>query len=191
MKNILLSIAAFASLASLSGCSNSVETPQPFASNYSETEVRKAITQDAKKLGITDGFYFGEESRNFKTAYGLTSPELKADWALAYVNFLSSQNEDMMKDWKSYVPYSKRAEFAEKYWAQHDPEFSKQSKKMKIVWMHEALLDGSELWFRAIEKLSSGKLSSVAVLTHDEEQRMVSKYAENERSEGSLSTQFR
>ncbi len=158
---------------------------------HSDKQLRASIVDDARKLGIVDGFYYGEEARNFKTAYLLTTPETKADFALAYRDMLTGLNEDMMKDWKSYVAYSKRAAFANSWWSKRSDEFNKQSEKMKVVWIHEALMDAGELSFRATEKLSNGSMDSPTVLTHDEEQKLVYKYAEDGQTFGSLSTQLR
>jgi hypothetical protein len=174
----------------LSGCGVGNVASAPPQLSFSDSQLRPLIEADARRLGIVDGFFFGEEARNFKTPYLLTTPELKTDFALAYEQMLTDSNENMLKNWQSYVPYSKRSQFARKWWTDHSEEFGKQSEKMKILWIHESMLDGSELWFRAIEKLNKGNIDSPSVLAHDEEQRMVFKYAENDHSEGSLSSQF-
>ena len=168
------------------------ETGQQFSlSSIPRDTIRSTIVEGVRHLGIVDGFYYGEEPRNFKTPYLLTTPEEKADFAMAYEDMLAKNGEDMVNNWESYVAYSKRAAFAREYWTNHSSEFRKQSEKMKIVWMHEALMDGGEVWFKAVEKLANGKLDSPIVLTHDVEQKLVFQYAEDERSEGSLSTQLR
>ncbi|HEY9776861.1 MAG TPA: hypothetical protein V6C81_24065 [Planktothrix sp.] len=174
----------------LCGCSTSTPSNQNFSlESIPQSKIRAEIINQASHLGIVDGYYFGEEARNFKTEYLLTKPDVKADFALAYEDMLSKQNEDMLHNWKSYVAYSKRAEFARTWWSAHSAAFNKQSEKMKILWMHEAILDGGELWWRAVEKLASNQMTSPAVLTHDEEQHLVFDYAEDENSRGSLSTQ--
>ncbi|HEY9717457.1 MAG TPA: hypothetical protein V6C69_08310 [Trichormus sp.] len=175
---------------SLCGCS----TPQSISSfspaSIPKDELRSEIIKQASQLGIEDGYFFGEEPRNFKTPYSVAPPAVKADFALDYEAMLGQQGEDMISHWESYVPYSKRSQFAREWWSKHSDEFNKQTEKYKILWIHEALLDGGELWFRAVEKLAGNNINSIAVLTHDEEQRFVFKYAESEQSEGSLSTQF-
>lgn len=175
----------------LSGCSNQmVPAPPPPVPVLSNQVLKPLILDDAKHLGIVDGFYFGEEPRNFKTGYLLTKPEMKTEFALAYEDMLNKHGENMLLNWQSYVPYSQRADFAKNWWTEHCPDFRTQQKKYKILWMHEAMLDAGELWFRAVEKAARDSMDSSRVLTHDEEQRLVFKYAENDRSEGSLSTQF-
>jgi hypothetical protein len=185
-------------VSAIAGCSIQEEAEPKLQSQqsqllpkYSDKQIRASIIDDASKLGIVDGFYYGEEARNFKTAYLLTTPETKTDFAMAYRDMLSGLNEDMLRDWKSYVAYSKRSAFARSWWSKRSDEFNKQSEKMKIVWIHEALMDAGELSFRAIEKLSAGTMDSPTVLTHDEEQKLVYKYAEDGQTFGSLSTQLR
>jgi hypothetical protein len=175
----------------LSSCSATSKSTASFSVNsVPESDVRAEIIQQAAHLGLEDGYYFGEEPRNFKTAYVVVKPEVKADFALAYENMLGKQGENMLANWKSYVPYSKRSDFARKWWSTHNPDFNKQTKKMQILWIHEALLDGGELWWRSVEKLAAKKITSPAVLTHDEEQRLVFNYAESQNELGSLSTQY-
>src|SRR5262249_50926651 len=132
-----------------------------------------------------------EEPRVFKSAHGQAAPEIKADFALAYAQMLRQSGEDMLKDWQSYVPYSKRSLFARRWWTEHSPEFGKQTPKYKVQWIHEALLDAGELWWRAGEKLAQGNLSSPQELAHDAEQRLVFKWAEDEHNESTFSQQPR
>jgi len=174
----------------LSGCSASQPMSNFSPNSLPKDQLRNEIINQASHLGIEDGYYFGEEARNFKTPYAVVHPDVKADFALAYESMLAERGENMLAHWESYVPYSKRSDFARQWWSKHSEEFNKQTEKFKILWIHEALLDGGELWFRAVEKLSGNQVNSVVVLTHDEEQRFVFKYAESEHSEGSLSTQF-
>jgi len=189
-RNFSFASIAMALCLTVSACGGGNVTTTPTQLMFPDSKIRPLIEADAKQLGIVDGFYFGEEARNFKTPYLLTTPEMKADFALAYEAWLAKQGENMLQNWQSYVPYSKRSEFARQWWTEHSKEFVTQSKKMKILWIHEAMLDGSELWFRSIENLNKGNVDSPSVLAHDEEQRMVFKYAENDRSEGSLSSQY-
>jgi hypothetical protein len=175
----------------LASCSATPKSYVEFSpKSLADSDVRAEIINQASHLGIEDGYYFGEEPRNFKTDYAIVKPQDKADFAMAYEQMLSQAGENMMSKWESYVPYSRRSDFARNWWSQHAPDFDKQSQKMQILWIHESLLDGGELWWRSVEKLVGDKMTSPAVLTHDEEQRLVFKYAENERSEGSLSTQY-
>src|SRR6185295_15801878 len=66
---------------------------------------------------IDDGWFFGEEPRLFKSFYRKTSPERKAEFAVAYHDFIEKSGEDLVRDFKSYVPYSKRADFAFDWWS--------------------------------------------------------------------------
>lgn len=182
-------VSLFAALL-LSGCAPAQAPYAVRELSASDGVMRAAVLKEAATLGVVDGFFFGEVARNFKSGYASTSLKTKTDFAIDYENMLKKHGENMLKEWGSYVPYSIRAQFARQWWANRSSEFNKETEKMKIVWMHEALLDGGELWFRALERLSDGAMDSPTVLTHDEEQRLVYKYAENEHSEGSLSTQL-
>lgn len=187
MNRRLLGIALAA--ACLGGCNSLKEEPGAVVVKQPATML-DAVTEQAKKAGIEDGWYYGQESRTLKTEYLLTTPQTKAQFALAYHDMLAAHNQDMLKRWSSYVPYSIRSDFAEQWWSKNCPAFDRQSQKMKILWIHESLLDASELWWRANEKLSAAAIDSPAVLAHDAEQKLVFAYAENERSSSTFSDQF-
>jgi hypothetical protein len=82
------------------------------------------------------------------------------------------------------VPYSTREKFARAWWsdAKHASGFAEESHYKQIIWLHEAIMDGSELWWRALERQCPEGVPSPAALAHDSEQQMVSKYKENESS---------
>jgi hypothetical protein len=107
----------------------------------------------------------------------------------AYHEFIYKTGEDMVRDFKSYVPYSKRADFAFAWWSKKEPRFDSSELKYKVLWAHEAIQDAGELWWRAGEKLGEAPKDSVKLLAHDEEQRMVSRFTEHEGSPGSISDQ--
>jgi hypothetical protein len=178
----------------LAGCT--AKSTQPMKDTNSEADfpqekVFGAIVEESKKNDhtVVDGWYYGEEPRIFKSAYYKLTPEQKATFALAYQEWLNQCGQNMVADWTSYVPYTKRSLWARKWFTEHHPEFSKETSKMKVVWIHEALLDGSELRWRALEQLARGQVQGQAELAHDAEQKLVFKYAESEGQEGSLSTQ--
>ena len=160
-----------------------------------ESVMRSQIAKLAKELDRTyvDGWIVSRDPRIFKTPYLLAPASVKADFAVDYHAMLKNRGQDMLADWSSYVPYSKRAEFASSWWSdkKHDTKFSAQTEKVKVSWIHEALLDASELWWRSAEKLVGADEQSPATLAHDSEQDLVSRYAEKEGKDGSFATQFK
>ncbi len=149
-------------------------------------KVYATVLQEATELQgkIVDGWFRGEDSRSLKSGYRDCSAATKARFACDYARMISENKEDMVNNWKSYIPYSKRADFARKWWSdqEHSTDFVKQNHWLQIVWLHEALMDGSELWWRALEKQFPGGIDSTAALAHDAEQDMVGKFKENESS---------
>jgi len=141
---------------------------------------------------LGDGWYFGQLPRIFRSPYGKTTSDQKAKFAIAYSAFLARQGENMVSDWQSYVPYSKRAEFAYIWWMapENDQNFVKESDKMKVAWIHDALLDGNELWWHAFEESKKEEVSSEMVLAHDREQSMVAEYTDVEGHPRSFSETF-
>lgn len=145
---------------------------------------KQTILDEARELQgvLVDGWFYGRDPRNFKTAYGVAPPEIKAQFALDYAKMLSNNAQDMEKNWRSYVPYSKREEFARQWWTMsaHSNQFIKENHWKQIIWLHEALLDAGELWWRAVEKELPDQIASSAALAHDAEQRQVDTFKENE-----------
>jgi hypothetical protein len=144
------------------------------------------ILLEAKELQgkLVDGWLDGQLPRTFKTDYARTAPEEKAEFAVDYVTFLKRSGQDMEHNWQSYVPYSNREMFARNWFSdpKNDTNFLKQTPWHQISWLHEALLDGNELYFRAFEKKEASTVTSTAAMAHDAEQEMVDGFKENERS---------
>jgi hypothetical protein len=136
---------------------------------------------------MVDGWFHGEDSRSLKTEYAKASPTVKAKFACDYQTMLSQNKQDMVNQWQSYVPWSKRAAFARKWWS--DPKNSSQSETFlkadrwkQILWMQESLRDGSELWWRAYEQQFPEGIDSAAAMAHESEQDMVTNFKESENS---------
>ena len=148
----------------------------------------------AKKvdLGFEDGWIAGREARVFKSPYRTLSAHDKAEFALAYHDFLEPFHQDLGNNLATYVPYKTRVAFARKYWlaSSSGDTFKKAQEKYQVAWIHESLLDGSELWWRAAEVRFGNKIDSVLALVHDTEQNMVAKYMEDEKTEGTFSWQM-
>jgi hypothetical protein len=108
-------------------------------------KVYATVLQEATELQgkIVDGWFRGEDSRSLKSGYRDCSAATKARFACDYARMISENKEDMVNNWKSYIPYSKRADFARKWWSdqEHSTDFVKQNHWLQIVWLHEALID--------------------------------------------------
>jgi hypothetical protein len=183
-----------ACLLAFAGCSEQPAKPRVMPKVPAE-ELKKSIVEQAHQVDqtVVDGWFFGQEPRLFKSGYRKTTPEQKADFAMEYAKMITDSGQQMDVNWDSYVPYSKRREFAIAWWSDpaHDTEYVKQDPKYKVLWIHEALLDGSELWWRSYERLGGDQVPPPAVLAHDAEQSLVAKYSESDHNPGSFSTQPR
>lgn len=155
-------------------------------------ELLKAMEEvaEAADQTIEDGWFFGQESRTLKSYYRKLSPREKAEFAAGYHEWLESTGQDMVKDFKSYVPYSKRADFAFAWWQEHYPKFKSEILKMQVLWAHESILDAGELYFRATEKLNAKNIDSIHTIAHDEEQKMIAHFCEHEGAPGRISDQI-
>ena len=157
------------------------------------SEIQQIIENMAKDADntVVDGWFFGQEPRILKSFYRKVEPADKAKFAVAYHKWIRSKNQDMVRDFDSYVGYSPRALFAREWWSRENPRFMKQELKYQVLWMHESIQDAGELWWRAVERLSNKPVGSMEVLAHDEEQKMVSKFMESPHSpHGSISDQI-
>lgn len=186
---------------SLTCCAGPPDSLQPSSivsgqtdSNSVEIVTLEDVAAIAKKvdLGFEDGWIAGRESRFFKSPYRTLSAHDKAKFALAYHDFLEPFHQDLGNNLATYVPYKTRASFARQYWlaSSFGDKFKNEKEKYQVAWIHESLLDGSELWWRAAEKRFGSKIDSVLALVHDTEQNMVSKYMEDEKTEGTFSGQM-
>lgn len=189
----LLLLSAIVACVSCTG-SNSSGTgqklqPQVAAPAQSPDAYKTCIKEIAAAADETavDGWFYGQDPRFFKSFYRKIAPETKAEFAMDYHDWLSKFHEDLVRDFKSYVPYSKRAKFATTWWTGKEPRFSKEPIKMQVLWVHESIQDAGELWWRAGEKLNPQSVESAQNLAHDEEQRMLAKFMENENTPGSIS----
>lgn len=152
----------------------------------------EAIAKEADAV-IADGWICGRDPRFFKSPYRVITPLQKAQFALAYRDFVLGQNQNLSRSLTTYIPYKKRSEFARKYWENSDlsEKFKAETEKYQVCWIHESLLDASELVFRAVEKKFGPALDSTQIMAHDVEQNMVSKYMEDERTESSFAWQLK
>lgn len=175
--------AAIFSLTIFHGCSQGVVKDQTVGTGNGATPMLEEISSEARQLDRTfeDGWIVGRDPRTFKTAYGRTTAQMKARFAVDYAARVGRSGQDLVNNWSSYLPYSTRAQFALQWW-QRDPDFRKLDERKQNIWVHEALLDASELYWRITERrLNPG---SAQVVAHDVEQNMVYKFMENDHTEG-------
>lgn len=174
--------------------SKAVSTGKSGATVEERALYTKEIAAMAEQLDRTyeDGWICGRNTRVHKSGYRDVSPQVKAQFAVAYQEMLNKTDQNLAMEASSYIPYSKRFEFALDWWKNSDAReaFLKEPTKKKLVWLQESMLDGSELFWRVFEKLNPGKVNSVAVMAHDQEQDMVYNYTEKEGHPGSFSQQW-
>lgn len=174
----------------LAGCSSGKEQEEESerAKRFLDqpNTLSSAVEQEAKAVEgkVVDGWYFSEDSRSLKSNYREVDPAIKARFACDYMVWLQGKHENLAAEWNSYVPYSQRADFARQWWSntEHSRDFVKEPHYKQVIWLHDALMDGSELWFRALEQECQAGVSSLLVMAHDREQQLVAKYKENESS---------
>jgi len=152
----------------------------------------EAIAAQADKEGFVDGWIDGRDARVFKSYYKNLTPLQKAQFAMAYHDLVEKSDQNLAQSYKTYIPYKKRVQFARQYWLSSElgPKFKSEIEKMQVAWVHESLLDGSELWWRAAEKRFGNAINSPTQMAHDVEQNMVSKYMEDEGTESTFSQQM-
>jgi hypothetical protein len=174
----------------ISGCSpasdQKAESERAHRFFQEPSSLSRAVEQEARDVEgkLIDGWYFSQDSRSLKSNYRAVDPATKARFACDYMDWLQKKRQNLEVDWQSYVPYSERSKFASWWWSDpaHCTSFIKEPYYKQIIWLHEALMDGSELWFRALERDCPAGVTSMQVLAHDSEQQLVSKYKENESS---------
>lgn len=172
----------------LTGCAEfHAPPPRSILVDPTVDEVRTEASKHERVM--EDGWYFGELPRIFKSPYGQMSIDDKVRFAVAEAEFLKQEKQNMAKDMSTYVPYSKRAEFAKKWWQGSDKAklFAEQPEKLHILWIQESLMDGSELWWRALEDKNRATMDAMRALAHDEEQKRVSRFQDIEGQPRSLS----
>ncbi|MBX9688317.1 MAG: hypothetical protein K2X27_16530, partial [Candidatus Obscuribacterales bacterium] len=121
--------------------------------NLKALEIKKKIEDLAAAADSTveDGWFYGRDPRLFKSLYRKISPEQKADFAMEYHSWIKTQAQNLIADFKTYIPYSKRASFARTWWSKKNKLFPKEEDKQQVLWVHEAIQDAGELWWRAVE----------------------------------------
>ncbi len=154
----------------------------------------KEIESVAEKADGTfeDGWICNRNARVLKTGYARVPPSGKAKFALEYRKMIEAAGENLALDTSTYVSYSKRSDFTRDYWknSEYAKAFDAETKKKKVQWIYESMLDGGELFWRAYESLHPEQVNSAAVLAHYKEQDMVFNYSEDDKTPGTFSEQF-
>ncbi len=163
---------------------------QKQSANNSELSQCVESIADRADQTVEDGWFYGHDPRNFKSFYRKVTAARKAEFAMAYHDFIAGFNQDLVKDFASYVPYSKRSDFAFEWWQKKEPRFKTMEKKMQVLFAHESIQDAGELYFRACQQLGKTPADSMLALAHDEEQRMLAQFMEKEGSPGCISEQI-
>lgn len=170
----------------------------PLAGLADQKTEEKLLTTDIETVArradqsLEEYWICNRNARVLKTGYAAVKPEVKAKFAIAYQKMVDASGQNLAADLNTYLPYSKRAEFALKWWreSEYKDAFEKENKKKKVQWIYESMLDASELYWRAFETRHTNLVNSGAVLAHDKEQDMVFNYMENEQTPSSFSEQY-
>lgn len=154
-------------------------------------EVTRITREHEHQAAVEDGWFFGELPRTFKSGYALTPPETKARFAMDLQAMLLRRGQNMVERWDSYVAYADRAQFAAAWWSNvPGGVFRNESQKMQVVWLHEALMDASELRWRALEEKNAERVNSRYVVAHDAEQKSVYDYCNEQSRARSFSDEY-
>ena len=212
LRGLAVLLPAIVAIGSLSSCADSVPatlsgapkqseavTPNPYNKKLKNADPNdrvsikevEAIATEADK-SFVDGWIDGRDARVFRSYYKQLSPLEKAQFAMAYHDMVENSDQNLAQSYKTYIPYKTRVKFARNYWLNSDQgkKFSSEIEKMQVAWVHESLLDGSELWWRAAERHFGDAIDSPTQMAHDVEQNMVSKYMEDESTESTFSQQM-
>ena len=150
-----------------------------------------AIAERADR-GIVDGWICGEYSRALKSGYLKVDPATKADFAIAYHEMVDGSGQNLANDLASYLPFSKRAEFALDWWksSKYGDTFAREKKNKKLLWLYESMLDAGELFWRAYEMKYPNSINSADTMAHYKEHEMVFNYMESQMSPSTFSEQY-
>lgn len=107
--------------------------------------------------------WFPTGPRKFKSGYGKVSNNVKAAFSLDLQNWAFEKGERLDNLTTTYIPYKKREEFAMWWWLRHDANYKKAAPWDKDQWKYEAIIDGTELVWRAGNKATAGYSAAMTV----------------------------
>ncbi len=114
----------------------------------------KEIAAEQDKSPSKDWFPTGP--RHFKSGYGKVSNDVKAAFAIDLQNWAFEKGERLDNLNATYIPYKKREEFAMWWWMAHDQNYKKAAPWDKDQWKYEAIIDGTELVWKAGNRSTAG-----------------------------------
>lgn len=119
------------------------------------------IANEQDKKPSKDWFPTGP--RKFKSGYGKVANTVKAAFSIDLQNWAREKGEKLDNLTDTYIPYKKREEFAMWWWFRHDPNYKKAAPWDKDQWKYEAIIDGTELVWRAGNKVTEGYSAAMTV----------------------------
>jgi hypothetical protein len=107
--------------------------------------------------------WFPTGPRRFKSGYGKVSNNVKAAFSIDLQNWAFGKGERLDNLTGTYIPYKQREEFAMWWWLRRDPNYKKAAPWDKDQWKYEAIIDGTELVWRAGNKATEGYSAAMTV----------------------------
>lgn len=145
----LLGLPALADTSTLVPNDTGAEKRSP---TFFKTIIEIADEQDKKPS--KDWFPTGP--RKFKSGYGKVANNVKAAFSLDLQSWAFEKGERLDNLPDTYIPYKKREEFAMWWWLRHDANYKKAAPWDKDQWKYEAIIDGTELVWKAGNKATEG-----------------------------------
>lgn len=100
--------------------------------------------------------WFPTGPRKFKSGYAKVANNVKAAFSIDLQNWAFEKGERLDNLTATYIPYKKREEFAMWWWNRHDANYKKAAPWDKDQWKYEAIIDGTELMWKAGNRASAG-----------------------------------
>ncbi len=107
--------------------------------------------------------WFPTGPRRFKSGYGRVPNNVKAAFSIDLQNWAFEKGERLDNLTATYIPYKKREEFAMWWWLRHDPNYKKAAPWDKDQWKYEAIIDGTELIWKAGNTATSGYTAAMTM----------------------------
>lgn len=119
------------------------------------------IANEQDKKPSKDWFPTGP--RKFKSGYGKVANNVKAAFSLDLQNWAFEKGERLDDIPGTYIPYKKREEFAMWWWLRHNANYKKAAPWDKDQWKYEAIIDGTELVWKAGNRATEGYSASMTM----------------------------
>ncbi|MBA3991955.1 MAG: hypothetical protein C0469_00415 [Cyanobacteria bacterium DS2.3.42] len=119
------------------------------------------IANEQDKKPSKDWFPTGP--RRFKSGYGKVSNNVKAAFSIDLQNWAFDKGERLDNLTDTYIPYKKREEFTMWWWLMHSNDYKRAAPWDKDQWKYEAIIDGTELVWRAGNRATDGYSAAMTV----------------------------